>query len=72
MVEDRLLVGVVDEIVAGLPERERERFGKELESCLYDRWWCAEHGVDYSNPDVGLAKAELYVELYVNKFRGLP
>ena len=72
MVEDGLVARVVDEMVAGLSDGERKGFGKELVDCLYDRSWCAEHGVDYLNPDVGLAKAELYVELYINKSRELP
>ena len=66
MVEETLKE-VVDRMVVGLSDGKRRRFGEKLESCLHDREWCRIHNIDYSNPNVGLARAELYGELYINK-----
>ncbi len=62
MSEREELDKVVNRLVAGLLEGEMQCFNKELESCLYDREWCRVHNINYSDPDVGLARAELCVE----------
>ena len=66
MVEEKLNE-VVDRMVARLSDGERRKFGEKLESCLHDREWCRVHNINYSNTNVGLARAELYGELYINK-----
>ena len=65
---DSELKGKVNGLVLGLPEEDRRRFENRLGDCLYDRDWCKKYGINYCNPDVGLARVELYIELYASKY----
>ncbi len=47
-----------------LPEEKRKEFDEILRDVLYDRDWCFDHNIDYANPDICLAKKQLYHEMF--------
>ena len=42
---------------------EKKKFDRFLMDNLYDRYWCRENGIDYVNPNVGIAKGKTYNEI---------
>jgi hypothetical protein len=57
----------IDELVEKLPLKDRDKFDKLLLDVLYDRYWCRQHGINYTDPDVKKAKEELYNQFFRSK-----
>jgi hypothetical protein len=50
--------------IDNLSPEERKIFERELDGVLYDRKWCSENGLDYSSPNIKLARQVLYHQMY--------
>lgn len=66
MIEERLSSGDVCTLIFDRIE-QREIFRELLYSFLYDYKWCHENGIDYLNPDIGLAKRCAYDEMLLKR-----
>ncbi len=55
---------LVSHSIERLGKNERFDLNKELLDHLYDRCWCANHDINYSDPNVLQARVKLYVEKY--------
>jgi len=58
-------IGEIEYIVANMDEGEQGMFNLQVERNRKDRKWCAEHGVDYRKPNMGVIVRDTYEEMYV-------
>jgi len=58
----------INDTINQLPEGRRRFFLSQLMDVLHDRLWCKQFAGGYVNPNVELAKANLYEELLEHRF----
>ena len=51
-----------------LNEEDAGKLHERAVNNLYNRMWCATHGIDYSDPDFQLVKEKVYQEMFGEKY----